>query len=84
MIDRSSALLDTIRLDKEGHIRDYKHDYKAGFCLGWINAAMVFMNFRDNNGAEMLGVMPALRYAQQDGDRHLPRVRQAPRRRSEV
>ena len=56
MIDRCESFLKTIRTDKEGHIRDYKHDYKAGFCLGWINAAMVFMNFRDKDGHQMLGV----------------------------
>lgn len=56
MVDRCTSFLKTIRTDKEGHIRDYRHDYKAGFCLGWINASMVFMNFRDAQGAHQLGV----------------------------
>ena len=56
MIDRCTSLLATLEEDKEGHIRDYRHDYKTGFCLGWINASMVFMNFRDSNGAQTLGV----------------------------
>ncbi len=56
MIDRCTSLLKTLGTDREGHIRDYRHDYKSGFCLGWINASMVFMNFRDGNGAHTLGV----------------------------
>lgn len=56
MIDRCNAFLKSSRFDKEGHITDYKHDYKAGFCLGWINSAMVFMNVRDKDGHQALGV----------------------------
>jgi hypothetical protein len=56
MIERCTWLLKTLDADKEGHIHDYRHDYRSGFCLGWINASMVFLNFRDSNGAEMLGV----------------------------
>lgn len=56
MIERCRKLLKTLDSDKEGHIRDYRHDYQAGFCLGWINASMVFLNFRDSNGTETLGV----------------------------
>jgi hypothetical protein len=56
MIERCTSFLKTLDADPEGHIRDYRHDYQTGFCLGWINASMVFLNFRDSNGAETLGV----------------------------
>jgi hypothetical protein len=56
MIERCSAFLRSIRYDKEGHIRRYRHNYNSAFCIGWINSAMVFMNFRDKDGREMLGV----------------------------
>lgn len=56
LIDRCKAMLDSSRTDGEGHLTDYKHDYKAGFCLGWINASMVFLNVRDAAGAPALGV----------------------------
>lgn len=56
LIGRCTSFLKALDADKEGHIRDYRHDYQAGFCLGWINASMVFLNFRDSNGAETLGV----------------------------
>lgn len=56
LVERCTAFVKSIRTDKDGRIRDYEHNYKAGFCLGWINASMAFMNFRDAEGAEMLGV----------------------------
>jgi hypothetical protein len=56
MVQRCSAFLKSARLDKQGHIRRYRHNYDAAFCIGWVNSAMVFMNFRDKDGAEMLGV----------------------------
>ena len=56
MIQRCSAFMRTIRYDKEGHIRRYRHNYNSAFCIGWINSAMVFMNFRDKDGHQMLGV----------------------------
>lgn len=56
MVRRCNAFLRSIRLDKEGHIRRYRHNYDSAFCLGWVNSAMVFMNFRDKDGHEMLGV----------------------------
>ena len=56
MIDRCKALLRSMKIDKQGNILDYDHDYRAGFCLGWINAATAFMNFRDFRGESELGV----------------------------
>ena len=56
IIERCKSFLKSIDTDKDGHIRDYRHDYKAGFCLGWINASMVFLNFRDSSNAQTLGV----------------------------
>jgi len=56
MVRRCNAFLRSVRLDKQGHIRRYRHNYDSGFCIGWINAAMVFMNFRDKDGREMLNV----------------------------
>jgi hypothetical protein len=56
MVDRCTALLRSMKIDKQGNIIDYNHDYRGGFCLGWINAAAVFMNFRDAAGGPLLGV----------------------------
>ena len=56
MVKRCTAFLKSVRLNKEGHLRKYRHNYDSGFCIGWINSAMVFMNFRDKDGAEMLRV----------------------------
>jgi hypothetical protein len=56
MVRRCSRFLNTLRLDKEGHIRRYRHNYDSAFCIGWINSAMTFMNFRDKDGHEMLSV----------------------------
>ncbi|MBM3530193.1 MAG: hypothetical protein FJX62_19085 [Alphaproteobacteria bacterium] len=56
MVSRCNAFVRSVRLDKEGHIRRYRHNYNTAFCLGWVNSAMVFMNFRDKDGHEMLGV----------------------------
>lgn len=56
MIDRCSHFLTYLRTDAEGHILDYLHDYRGGFCLGWINASMVFLNMHSSAGAPVLGV----------------------------
>jgi hypothetical protein len=56
MVQRCRSLLRTSRTDEEGHLKAYRHDYSAGFCLGWINASMVFLNVRDTAGNEALGV----------------------------
>lgn len=56
MIRRCSSFLRSIRYNKEGHIRRYRHNYDSAFCIGWINASMVFMNFRDKDGHQMLDV----------------------------
>ena len=56
MIERCGKFAKSMRLDHEGHIRDYAHSYRTGFCLGWINASMVFLNMRDESGAPALGV----------------------------
>lgn len=56
MVRRCNAFLSSLRLDKEGHIRRYRHNYDSAFCVAWVNASMVFMNFRDKDGHEMLGV----------------------------
>jgi len=56
MIDRCNHFLAYLRTDAEGHVLDYLHDYRGGFCLGWINASMVFLNMRGTTGAPTLGV----------------------------
>jgi hypothetical protein len=56
MVDRCSNFLANARFDVDGHVADYQHNYQAGFCLGWVNASMVFLNVRDSAGAPALGV----------------------------
>jgi hypothetical protein len=56
MIDRCKAFLRSMKIDKQGNILDCDHNYRGGFCIGWINATAVFMNFRDGRGGPMLGV----------------------------
>ncbi len=56
LVRRCNAFITSARLDKERHIRRYRHNYNSGFCIGAINTAMVFMNFRDSAGAQLLGV----------------------------
>lgn len=56
MVDRCSNFLANVRTDENGHVTNYQHDYDAGFCLGWINASLVFLNIRNSVGAPALGV----------------------------
>ena len=56
MIERCTDFVDSVRVRNNGTIRRYRHDYESGFCIGWINAAFAFMNFRDDDGNELLGV----------------------------
>jgi hypothetical protein len=56
MIARCTNFIRKVRLNREGHIRTYKHNNAAAFCLGWINASMVFLNMSDSAGAPALGV----------------------------
>lgn len=56
MVDRCGQFMKKVRLDHDGHIRRYRHNYGAGFCLAWINASMVFLNMRDSSDSPALGV----------------------------
>ena len=56
MVDRCTNFVTNVSTDREGHITDYQHNYQAGFCLGWINASMVFLNLRDSGCTPALGV----------------------------
>ncbi len=56
MVDRCNNFLTNLRTDPEGHLTDYLHNYEAGFCIGWINASLAFLNLRDSTGAPALGV----------------------------
>ena len=56
MIERCTILVKNMRTDAEGHILDYMHNHQTGFCLGWVNASMVFLNMRDASGAPLLNV----------------------------
>ena len=56
MVERCTNFVTNVSTDREGHITDYQHNYEAGFCLGWVNASMVFLNVRDSGGVPALGV----------------------------
>jgi hypothetical protein len=56
MVRRCEDFLRTAQINRAGHIRRYRHNHNAGFCIGWINSAMVFLNLRTESGGEMLGV----------------------------
>jgi Rap1a immunity proteins len=56
MIERCARFVNSVRIGENEQIRDYTHSYGAGFCLGWINASMVFLNVRNSAGAPALGV----------------------------
>ena len=56
MASHHSRFVNSVRIGDDEHIRNYDHSYGIGFCLGWINASMVFLNVRDSAGAPALGV----------------------------
>ena len=56
VVERCTALEWSIRRDKEGAIRRYARNYQSGYCLGWINSAMAFLNFHNDQGNHTLGV----------------------------
>lgn len=37
-------------------ITRYTQNYQTGYCLGWINSAMAFLNFHNETGQHTLGV----------------------------
>ena len=56
LVARCSFFLANVQTDAEGHIKDYRHNYQSGFCVGWINASMVFLNVRESENRPALGV----------------------------
>ena len=56
MVERCTALEWSIRENKDGKIDKYLRNYQTGYCLGWINAAMAFLNFHNEAGNHTLGV----------------------------
>jgi hypothetical protein len=56
VVERCTALEWSIRRDKTGSIRRYGRSYQSGYCLGWINSAMAFLNFHNEAGNHTLGV----------------------------
>ena len=56
MVERCTALEWSVRHGQYGLIRRYRHNYQTGYCLGWINAAMAFLNFHNEAGNHTLGV----------------------------
>ena len=56
VVARCTALEWSIRRDKDGNIRKYGRNYQSGYCLGWVNAAMAFLNFHNEAGKHTLGV----------------------------
>jgi hypothetical protein len=56
VVERCTALLWSVRHDKEGNVRRYHRNYQTGYCLGWINSTMAFLNFHNEAGKHTLGV----------------------------
>ncbi|MDI1344345.1 MAG: Rap1a/Tai family immunity protein [Pseudolabrys sp.] len=56
VIERCTALEWAIRKGKNGNIRWYRRNYQTGYCLGWINSAMAFLNFHNEAGNHTLAV----------------------------
>lgn len=56
VIERCTALEWAIRTSKDGNIRWYRRNYQTGYCLGWINSAMAFLNFHNDAGNHTLAV----------------------------
>jgi hypothetical protein len=56
LIARCSYFLANVQTDDEGHIKDYPHNYQTGFCVGWVNASMVFLNVRESENKPALRV----------------------------
>jgi hypothetical protein len=56
VIERCTALEWAIRTGKNGNIRWYRRNYQTGYCLGWINSAMAFLNFHNEAGNHTLAV----------------------------
>jgi hypothetical protein len=56
VVERCTALEWSIRTGKDGNINKYKRSYQTGYCLGWINSAMAFLNFHNEAGKHTLAV----------------------------
>jgi len=56
VIERCTAFLWSVRHTREGLPRAYRRNYQSGFCLGWINSSMAFLNFHNDAGHPTLGV----------------------------
>jgi Rap1a immunity proteins len=56
VVERCTALEWSIRTDKDGNVRKYRRNYQTGYCLGWINSAMAFLNFHNEAGKHTLSV----------------------------
>ncbi len=56
VVERCTALEWAIRKGKNGNIRWYRRNYQTGYCLGWINSAMAFLNFHNEAGKHTLAV----------------------------
>ena len=56
MVESCTALEWSVRTDETGKISGYGSNYQTGYCLGWINSAMAFLNFHNDAGKHTLGV----------------------------
>jgi len=57
VVERCTALEWAIKTrKKDGSIRWYRRNYSTGYCLGWINSTMAFLNFHNEAGSHTLGV----------------------------
>lgn len=54
--ERCTALERAIRIGSNRNIRWYRRSYQTGYCLGWINSAMAFLNFHNEAGNHTLAV----------------------------
>jgi hypothetical protein len=56
VVERCTAFMWSVRHNKNGSVRKYRRNYQTGFCLGWINSSMAFLNFHNEAGSHTLGV----------------------------
>jgi len=56
MVERCTALEWSLRENKEGEVQKYERNYQTGYCLGWINSSMAYLEFHNEAGDHTLGV----------------------------
>ncbi|MFG1479150.1 Rap1a/Tai family immunity protein [Xanthobacter sp. V4C-4] len=56
MVERCTAFEWSVKTDEAEEITKYTQNYQSGYCLGWINSALAFLNFHNETGQHTLGV----------------------------